>query len=50
MLVTRTEKAIFKSVLGSAISQYRNKQIIYSQGKTAGTKVSSRRACLWLWP
>jgi CRP/FNR family transcriptional regulator, cyclic AMP receptor protein len=36
-LSTRAEQAIFKSVLGRTISRYRNKQIIYSQGKTAGT-------------
>jgi CRP-like cAMP-binding protein len=37
ILAARLEKAIFKSVLGSAIAQYRNKQIIYSQGKSAST-------------
>ncbi|HXN65919.1 MAG TPA: Crp/Fnr family transcriptional regulator [Candidatus Acidoferrales bacterium] len=37
MLAARTEKAIFKGVSGSGILQYRNKQIIYSQGKSANT-------------
>ncbi len=37
MLAARIEKTIFKSVLGNAIAQYRNKQIIYSQGKRAST-------------
>ena len=36
-LSARTEKAVLKSVLGRTISRYRNKQIIYSQGKTANT-------------
>jgi len=36
-LSARAEQSIFKSVLDGAISQYRNQQIIYSQGKTANT-------------
>ena len=37
VLAAPTEKATFESGLGGAISQYRNKQIIYSQGKSAET-------------
>ncbi len=37
MLAAPTEKAIFENGFGSAISRYRNKQIIYSQGKSAET-------------
>lgn len=33
----RAEHSIFKSVLSGTLSQYRNKQIIYSQGTTANT-------------
>jgi CRP/FNR family transcriptional regulator, cyclic AMP receptor protein len=36
-LSAHTEKAVLKSVLGGTISRYRNKQIIYSQGKRADT-------------
>jgi CRP-like cAMP-binding protein len=31
------ERSIFESALGGTISKYRNKQMIYSQGKTANT-------------
>jgi CRP/FNR family cyclic AMP-dependent transcriptional regulator len=37
MLSVGAEQSIFMNVLGGTISQYRNKQIIYSQGKTANT-------------
>jgi CRP/FNR family transcriptional regulator, cyclic AMP receptor protein len=37
MLSARAEQSAFKRVLRGTISQYRNKQIIYSQGKTAKT-------------
>jgi CRP/FNR family cyclic AMP-dependent transcriptional regulator len=33
----RAEQSAFKSVLGGTPSKYKNKQIIYSQGKTANT-------------
>jgi CRP/FNR family transcriptional regulator, cyclic AMP receptor protein len=36
-LSARTEKAILKSALGGTTSRYQNKQVIYSQGKTANT-------------
>jgi CRP/FNR family transcriptional regulator, cyclic AMP receptor protein len=36
-LSARAAQSIFKNVLGGAILQYRNRQIIYSQGKTANT-------------
>jgi CRP-like cAMP-binding protein len=36
-LSARAEQSLFKSLLGGTISQYRNKQIIYSQGKAAQT-------------
>jgi CRP-like cAMP-binding protein len=36
-LSARAEQSLFKSLLGGTISQYRNKQIIYSQGKAAHT-------------
>lgn len=36
-LSARAERSIFKCILGGAISHYRNKQIIYSQGKKADT-------------
>jgi CRP/FNR family cyclic AMP-dependent transcriptional regulator len=36
-LSARAEQSVFKRVLDGATSQYRNKQIIYSQGKTANT-------------
>jgi CRP/FNR family transcriptional regulator, cyclic AMP receptor protein len=36
-LSARTEKAVLKSAFGGTVSRYQNKQIIYSQGKTANT-------------
>ena len=36
-LALRTERSFFEYALGGAVSQYRNKQIIYSQGKAANT-------------
>jgi len=36
-LSARAEKSIYKNGLGGRISQYRHKQIIYSQGGTANT-------------
>jgi CRP/FNR family cyclic AMP-dependent transcriptional regulator len=47
-LSARAEKSIFKSGLNGAISQYRNKQIIYSQGEMATTLFYLRKGDVML--
>ena len=47
-LALRTEKSFFKGALAGAISQYRNKEAIYSQGQTANTLFYVRAGCVML--
>jgi CRP/FNR family transcriptional regulator, cyclic AMP receptor protein len=47
-LSMRAEKAIFKNDLRGAIWQYRNKQVIYSQGKAGDTLFYIRDGCVML--